>query len=113
MLPAANANSRDFIESALKASDISYTISDNKVVTRWNDNVVVVSWVDTETDALYISGYSCTQVPIAKWALAYEKLNEVNQRSRVGFYLDSDGDIRVDYIADIDEMMKVRYQLEK
>lgn len=104
LLPVASADSQDFIEKGLKEKDIKYSVVDGKFTTHWRGGVVVVSWVDTESSVLYICGYSSSRLPEAKWPLAYERLNTERERSHLGFYLDSDGDVRVEHLVDIDDM---------
>lgn len=137
LLPIASAGSQEFIENVLEEQGIKYSTSDGKVFTEWSDSLVLASWVDAESAVLYISGFSCTGVPMARWSQAYEKLNELIKGHNGCIFLDSDGDVRANFIVDLDdmnlsraaylaslkrallalsaareEMMKVRYQSE-
>lgn len=103
-LSVANAGSQEVIESVLKDSDLKFQSETGEVVTRFNDGCTVVCRVDDEQSIIRVYGYSVTEVPIAKWSQAYEKLNELSRNKHMCFYLDSDGDVFVDIVEDMDEM---------
>lgn len=104
LLNTVQAAMLDTIVEGLKAADIKFTQDGDKVITEWTEDCVVVLCADEERKQFKVEGYSGTAVPTAKRAAALEKVNDLNRRTSVKFYLDEDGDIRVERYVDTDNM---------
>lgn len=104
LLNAVQAAMLDTIVEGLRAADIKFTQDGNSVITKWTEGRVIVLSADEEKKVFKVEGYSTTAVPTAKRAAALEKVNDLNRRTSVKFYLDEDGDIRVERYVDTDDM---------
>ncbi|MBR2328554.1 MAG: YbjN domain-containing protein [Clostridia bacterium] len=104
LLNTVQAAMLDTIVEGLRAADIKFTQDGDKVITEWTEDRVVVLSADEEKKQFKVEGFSRTGVPTAKRAAALEKVNDLNRRTSVKFYLDEDGDIRVERYVDTDDM---------
>lgn len=104
LLNTVQAAMLDTIVEGLQAADIKFTQDGNTVITKWTEERVIVLSADEEKKVFKVEGYSTTAVPTAKRAAALEKVNDLNRRTSVKFYLDEDGDIRVERYVDTDDM---------
>ncbi len=104
LLNTVQAAMLDTIVEGLKAADVKFTQEGGKVITKWTESRVIVLSADEERKQFKVEGYSTTAVPAAKRAAALEKVNDLNRRTSVKFYLDEDGDIRVERYVDTDDM---------
>lgn len=104
LLNTLQAAMLDTIVEGLKAAEIKFTLDDGKVITKWTDDRVIVLTADEERNVFKVEGYSITSVPTSKRAAALEKVNDLNRRTSVKFFLDEDGDIRVERYVDTDDM---------
>lgn len=104
LLNTVQAAMLDTIVEGLKAADIKFTQDGNKVITKWTEGGVIVLSADEEKKQFKVEGYSPTAVPTEKRAAALEKVNDLNRRMSVKYYLDGDGDICVERYVDTDDM---------
>ena len=101
---AARGNTQSVFRNVLSSKNIPYTIDeDNDIRISVGDITVYVS-INNSDDVVLVWGWIPTSLPRSRWNSACVTCNELNSKLDTQVWLDSDGDIRCQWVFDTDDI---------
>lgn len=93
------------IKAALDSAQLVYEELEESVIRLCFDDCTLIIGAQDENSTIQIGGYTPINMPEDKWPATYELLNTMNLELAAQCYLDSDGDLKVKHVLDVDDIV--------